>query len=79
VNWGRDGTQALEKRKVEAATKVCAVWSTSLPSRLRLGTNSGTRTMRNSLYPGTRAGQMDSPPLKNYAWEGWHVGIKEPA
>ena len=71
MNWCRDGTEALEKRKVEAATKVCAVWSTSLPSRFRLrpGTDIGTRTMRNSLYPGTSAGQMDSRVLKNDAWE----------
>jgi len=33
VNWYRDGTEALEKRKCEAAIKVCAVRSTSLPGR----------------------------------------------
>ena|SRR5664279_1593476 len=33
VNRCRDGTEALGKRNVEGATKVCAVWSTSSPSR----------------------------------------------
>src|ERR1019366_10718126 len=62
VNRCRDRTKALGKRKVKGAEKVCAVWPTSSPSRVRLqlGTNIGTRTMQKSVYPETRAGQMDS-------------------
>src|SRR5271165_1593548 len=59
VNWCRDGTQALEKRKGEAAIKVCAVRSTSKSSRIPTTPNHiWTQTMRKSVYRETCAGQI---------------------